>query len=247
MAWQTVEHCSYELANLLKMGKHGYPQSFWLIRMFLVLYEQAISSTEVFRKQFSFWGECFWGQRMAGRPPSRSGGRALCHSCSPGDETIPILVLAILMISVNGGSPRIKSILVWDFPLFLRASERRVLLIVEVCHHIFSSAHVLIFTSSHLHMFSSSHLLIFTFSLLHIFSSAHVLIFTSSHLHMFSSSHLLIFTFSLLRIFSSAHVLIFTSSLLHIFSSAHVLIFTSSHLHIFSSPHLLITSSHLHI
>ena len=49
------------------------------------------------------------------------------------------------------------------------ASERRVLLMVEVCHHIFSS--------SHLHrIFSSSHLLIFTSC--HIFS--HLLIFTSS-------------------------------------------------------------------
>ena len=54
---------------------------------------------------------------------------------------------------------------------FQRASEQRVLLIVEVCHHIFSS-HLHIFTSSHLH------LLIFTTS--HI----HLLIFTSSHLHL---------------------------------------------------------------
>ena len=103
--------------------------------------------------------------------------------------------------------------------LFPRASERRVLLIVEVCHHIFSS---------HLHIFSSSHPHIFSYLL--ILTSSHLLIFTSSHI--FSSSHLL--TSSDLHIFS--HLLIFTSS--HIFSS--------SHLHTFSSSHLL-TSSHLHI
>ena len=99
---------------------------------------------------------------------------------------------------------------------FPRASERRVLLIVEVCHHILSS---------HLHIFSSSHL--FTSSPLH--SSSHLL--TPSHLtsaHIFSSSHLL----------TSSHLHIFftSSSHLHIFSSSHLL--TSSHLlrssHIFS-------------
>ena len=60
---------------------------------------------------------------------------------------------------------------------FPRASERRVLLIVEVCHHIFSS-HLLIFRSSHL---TSSHL---TSSHLHIFLSPHLL--TSSHIFTFS-------------------------------------------------------------
>ena len=127
----------------------------------------------------------------------------------------------------------------WDWSFgakgfFPRASERRVLLIVEACHHILSS-HLLIFTPSHLHIFSSSQLLtsshllisshIFSSSYLHIFS--HLLIFTSSHAHIFTSSH----------IFS--HLLIFTSS--HIFSSSHLL--TSSHLHIFSHL-LLFTSSH---
>ena len=153
---------------------------------------------------------------------------------------------------------------------FPRASERRVLLIVEVCQtfshlHIFSSSHPHIFTSSHLHIFSSSHLLIFASSHLHILTSSHLLIFTYSHLHIFSSSHPHIFTSSHLHIFSHLHILtsshlliltslIFTSSHLHIshliFTS---LIFTSSHLHILTSSHLLIftslifTSSHLHI
>ena len=52
--------------------------------------------------------------------------------------------------------------------IFPRASEQKVLLIVEVCYT-FSSSHPLIFTS---------HLLIFTSSHLHIFSS---------HTHIFSS------------------------------------------------------------
>ena len=47
---------------------------------------------------------------------------------------------------------------------FPRAFERRVLLIVEVWHHIFSSSssHLNIFTFSHLNIFSSSHLHIFS-------------------------------------------------------------------------------------
>ena len=85
------------------------------------------------------------------------------------------------------------------------------LLIVEVCHYIFSS---------HLHIFTS-HPLIFTSS--HLLTSSHVIL-TSSHLLM-SSSHLHIFT---------SHPHIFTSSHLHIFLSSHLL--TSSHLQIF---HLL--------
>ena len=97
------------------------------------------------------------------------------------------------------------SILLCFFP---RASERRVLPIVEVC-----------ISSSHLHTFSSSHLL------------SHLLIFTSSltpsHLHTFSSSHLLshllIFTSSL----TPSHLHIFS----HTFSSSHLL----SHLLIFTS------------
>ena len=87
---------------------------------------------------------------------------------------------------------------------FARASERRLLLTVAFCHHIFSSSHLHIFSSSHLLIFSSSHLL--------IFSSSHPLVFTSSHLHIFSSSHLLFFTSSHLHIFSSSHLLIWTSS-----------------------------------
>ena len=135
-----------------------------------------------------------------------------------------------------------------DFLFIPRASERRVLLIVEVCQtlshlHIFTShlqfSHLPILASSHLHIFSSSHLLIFTSSHLHIFTSSHPHIFTSSHLHIFSSSHH-IFTSSHLRIFSSSH-------LQHIFASSH-LIFSSSHLHILTSSHLhILTSSHLHI
>ena len=61
-------------------------------------------------------------------------------------------------------------LIVYVLSFFPRASERRVLLIVEVCQ-----------TFSHLHIFSSSHPHIFTSSHLHIFSSSHLLIFTSSH------------------------------------------------------------------
>ena len=96
------------------------------------------------------------------------------------------------------------------FSFFPRASKRRVLLIVEVCHRILSSQ-LLVFTSSYifLHLLTSSHL--------HTFSSSHLL-FTPSHLHTFSSSHLLIFTPSHLHTFSSSHLLTFTSS--HLLSLA---------------------------
>ena len=120
---------------------------------------------------------------------------------------------------------------------FPRTSERRVLLIVEVCHHIFSSSHLLIFTTSHLLIFTSSHLLIFASSHLHVFSSSHLHICSSSRLRIFKSSHL--------HIFSSSHLHTFTSSHLHIFSSSHLLIFTPSHLLIFSSSCLHIFSSSL--
>ena len=129
----------------------------------------------------------------------------------------------MLMSALSSLAPGFAGSLIQFFP---RASERRVLLVVEVCHHSFSSSHLLIFTSSHLHIVLSSQLLIFT----------------SSHLHIFSSSHLPIF------IFTSSHLLIFTSSHLHIFSSSQLHILTSSHLHIFSSSHLpifIFTSSHL--
>ena len=106
--------------------------------------------------------------------------------------------------------------------LFPRASERRVLLIVEVCHHIFSS-HLHIFTSSHF-ILSSSHP--------HIFTSSHVIFSpSSSHLHIFTF-HPLIFTSSHLYIFSCHLLTTFTSS--HLFTSSHIFLLTSSHLHIFS-------------
>ena len=47
-------------------------------------------------------------------------------------------------------------------PFFPRASERRALRKVKVCHHIFSSSHLLIFSSSLLHIFTSSQLHIFS-------------------------------------------------------------------------------------
>ena len=97
---------------------------------------------------------------------------------------------------------------------FPRASKRRVFLIVEVCHYLFSSSHLL--DSAHPQIFSSSHFL------------------KSSHPQMFS--HLLIFTSS--YIFSSSHLLIFTSS--PIFSSSYFLICTTSY--IFSSSHILTSS-----
>ena len=61
-----------------------------------------------------------------------------------------------------------------------RASERRVLQIVELCY---TSSYVHIFTASHVHILTSSHLLVFT-------SSLSLLLSLSSHLHVFSSSHL---------------------------------------------------------
>ena len=92
---------------------------------------------------------------------------------------------------------------------FRSASERRVLLEVEVCY-----------TAIHLHMFTSS-------SHLHniFITASHLLIFTSS-----SSSHLLTFTssISLSLIFSSSHLLIYSSTHLLIFSSSHLLISLSS-------------------
>jgi len=81
--------------------------------------------------------------------------------------------------------------------LFARASERRVLLIVEVCYtfsflQIRLFSYRLIFTSSHLHIYISN-----PPSFLHIFtSSSHLYIFISAYLHIFP--HLLhIFIFSL--------------------------------------------------
>ena len=127
--------------------------------------------------------------------------------------------------------------------MFLRASERRVLLKVAVCY---TSSHVHIFTiltCSHTHIISSSHLHIFLPSHTHIFTSSHVLIFTSSHHHICTSSHIFCFSLSLSRS-SPSHLDIFLPSHTHIFKSSHLL--SSSHLHIFY--HLLIfTSSHLHI
>ena len=79
------------------------------------------------------------------------------------------------------------------FPLvfYPRASERRVLLKVEVCY---TSSHVHMFTYSHLHILKSS---IFLPSHTNIFTSSHLHIFTSSHLHIFISSYLNIFSLSL--------------------------------------------------
>ena len=65
------------------------------------------------------------------------------------------------------------------FCFFPRASERRVLLKMEVCY---TSSHAHIFTTSHVHILTSSHLLTFTFTY------SHLDIFTSSHLHIFSLS-----------------------------------------------------------
>ena len=80
---------------------------------------------------------------------------------------------------------------------FPKVSKRRVLLIVEVCHHIFLSSHLLIFSSFLSSFLSSSHLIILTSSQFLIFSSSHIhivpLIFPSYHLH-FSSYHLFIFS-----------------------------------------------------
>ena len=106
--------------------------------------------------------------------------------------------------------------------LFPRASDRRVLLIVEVCKNTSSYVHIFVTSSSHLHhifIASSSHLLIFS-----IFSSSHLLIFTSSHLHIFSLS-LLLSPSSHLHIFSSSRSL---SPSLSLFTSSHLLIFSLS-------------------
>ena len=133
------------------------------------------------------------------------------------------------------------------------ASERRVLLKVEVCFtssrvHIFTSSHVHILTSSHLHKLAPSHLLTFTSSYPHILASSHLHKLTSSHPHMCTSWHILSLFLSLslslsLSRSSPSHLHIFTSSFLHIFTSSHLHIFQSSHLHIFSFSHLLIFAS----
>ena len=70
---------------------------------------------------------------------------------------------------------------------FPRASERRVLLIVEVCHHILSS-HLLIFISSHI--FSSSHLLTSSHIFSHLLTSSHIF----SHLSLLPSCPLALFS-----------------------------------------------------
>ena len=150
--------------------------------------------------------------------------------------------------------------------VFPRASERRVLLIVEVCFtHFRTSSHLHIFSSSHLLMFTSSHLLTFSS---YMFSCLNFLIFTSYHLHIFSacqlaSSHPLIFTFSHflilhLHTFAWSHFRMFSCSHLHTFSFSHFPIFTSFdpviltffHLHTFSFSsciffHFLIFTSSL--
>ena len=168
-------------------------------------------------------------------------------ACSRSFFVLPLAACFFLSIFFSSSSsssaascvlaPCSCSLIVFSFPFFPRAFERRVLLIVGVCQ---TFSHLHIFTSS-LHIFSSSHFLIFTSSHLLIFTSSH-LHFTSSHLHICTSSHLLIFTSSHLHIFSSSHLHILTSSHLHILTSSHLLIFTSSHLHIFTSSHLHILS-----
>ena len=79
---------------------------------------------------------------------------------------------------------------------FPRASERRVILIVEVC---ILSSYLYIFSSSYLLIFISSYLLIFKppYFYLRIFTSSHFhLIFTSAHLLILPSCPLLLFYFS---------------------------------------------------
>ena len=95
---------------------------------------------------------------------------------------------------------------------FLRASDRRVLLIVGVCYTS-SHIHIFIFTSTQI-ILKSSHLHIFIFTSTQIIlKSSHFHILTSAHLH--TSSH--IFTHLLLL------ALFFTSSHRHIFTSSHFL------------------------
>ena len=110
--------------------------------------------------------------------------------------SLPIHAVAILSRSksISGG---FKSFPEGTIPFFPRASERRVLLKVEVCY-----------TSSHLHMFTYSHLLIFTSSQTHSF--------TSSYLHMLTSSHLLVFLASHLH--TSSHIFTQPHTSSHIFS-----------------------------
>ena len=130
-------------------------------------------------------------------------------------------------------------------PFFAGASERSVLLIVEV-YETFSYLHI--FSPSSTHLFTSSHLLIITPALFHIFSSSHLLTFTPSRLLPFLSSHLLICISSRLHTSSSLHLYIFSPSHLLIFSPSshppHILI-TSPHPH--SHPYHILTSSHPHI
>ena len=99
--------------------------------------------------------------------------------------SLPIHAVAILSRSksISGG---FKSFPEGTIPFFPRASERRVLLKVEVCY---TSSHVHILTSSHLHIFTNSLLHIFTSSYLHILTSSHLLVFLASHPHIFTHLH----------------------------------------------------------
>ena len=92
---------------------------------------------------------------------------------------------------------------------FLRASDRRVLLIVGVCYTS-SHIHIFIFTSTQI-ILKSSHLHIF------IFTSTQIIL-KSSHFHILTSAHL----------HTSSHIFS------HLLSSSHLHIVTSSHLHIFT-------------
>ena len=95
-----------------------------------------------------------------------------------------------------------------------RASERRVLQIVELCY---TSSYVHIFTASHVHILTSSHLLVFTSSLSLLLSlSSHLHVFSSSHLHSLSSS--LSFSLSLSLSLSPSLPSVTVSLLLFLFS-----------------------------
>ena len=133
--------------------------------------------------------------------------------------SLPIHAVAILSRSksISGG---FKSFPEGTIPFFPRASERRVLLKVEVCY---TSSHVHILTSSHLHIFTNSLLHIFTSSYLHILTSSRLLslhILTSSHIftHLHTASHIFTHLLSLSLSLSLSLLPSVTVSLLLFFS-----------------------------
>ena len=106
------------------------------------------------------------------------------------DESVSTLEFAVwpwgLMIW-RSWKVKMTTILCWYLYIFMTClyhfsreplSEGFFYIIVEVCHHIFTSSHLHIFTSSHLHIFSSSHLALLPSRLLALLPSCPLAFFS---------------------------------------------------------------------